>query len=121
MARVKQTVSLIGGLIYLTYMLCFCFLAMVNIMQITGHADRKAGASASQPKGSTPEVEQAVSWGNLSGVSASVSDLMALEKRMTLVLGPSLISIKNYQLLHFLEEGESDPSEAKNACCTFAR
>ena len=101
MARVKQTVSLIGGLIYLTNMLCFCFLAMVNIMQITHRAEREAGVSASQPEGDAPEVEQAVSGGNLSGVSASVSDLMALENRKTLVLEPSLISIKKLSTFTF--------------------
>ena len=43
-------------------------------------------------KGDAPRVEQSTSGGNLSGVSAGVSDLMALEKRKTLLLGPSVVS-----------------------------
>ena len=65
---------------------------MVSIMRITWSADRDAGASAGQTEGDAPRVEQAQSGGNLSGVSASVSDLMAPEKRKTLVLGPSVVS-----------------------------
>ena len=42
MARMKQTASLIEGLLYLTFVFCFSFSAMVNIMRVTRSADREA-------------------------------------------------------------------------------
>ena len=72
MARMKQTASLIEGLLYLTFVFCFSFSAMVNIMRVTRSADREAGASTSQPEGDTPQVEQSTSGGNLSGVSVGI-------------------------------------------------
>ena len=57
MAHIKQTVSLIEGLLYLTFVFCFSFSAMVNIMRVTRSADREAGASAGQPEGDAPQVE----------------------------------------------------------------
>ena len=97
---------------------------MVNIMQITGHADRKAGASASQPKGSTPEVEQAVSRGNLSGVSTSVSYLVVPEKRKTLVLGPSIVfknTIDFYISKGYFKEGDCRPPKRGDHTCPEGR
>ena len=87
---------------------------MVNIMRITQSAEREAGTSASRPEGEVPEVEQAVSGDNVSEVSASISDLVAPEKRKTLVLGPSVVSkttIEFYVSKGYFKEGDCRPPE----------
>ena len=65
---------------------------MINIMRITRRTERETDAAAIQAEGTSSHPEQAASGGNLSGVSASVYELMAPEKRKTLLLGPSVVS-----------------------------
>ena len=73
-------------------------------------------ASASQPEGEVPETEQAASGGNESEASASISDLVALEKCKTLVFGPSVVSknaIEFYISKGFFKEGDCRPPEGE--------
>ena len=81
---------------------------MVNIMRITRCTDHETDSGATQPEGTSCQAEQAASEGNLSEVSASVSDLMAPEKRKTLLLGPSVV-LKN--TLEFYVCKVSDPGQ----------
>jgi len=116
MARIKQTASLIEGSVYLTVLLFLFLSAMVNIMRITRSAYRGAETSTSRPEGEVPEAVLADSGGNTSEVSASVSDLVAPEKRKTQVLGPSVVSkntIEFYVSKGYFKEGDCRPPEGE--------
>ena len=116
MAHIKQTASLIEGSPCLTFWSYSSVSAMVNIMRITRSADREASTSGSCPEGDIPEAEPVVSGDNVSEVSASVSDLVALEKHKTLVLEPSVVSkstIEFYVSKGYFKEGDCRPPEGE--------
>ena len=85
---------------------------MVNIMRVTHHTDREAESASAQAEGGSSQADQATSGGNLSEVSASVSDLMAPEKHKTLLFGPSVVSantLEFYICKGYFKEGDCRP------------
>ena len=118
MARTKQTARLLEGLFEPFFLICplFCFcVGMAFIKRAVLCAD-SGPAPEGEVGGSQPSQQQQQSSESLSAVSADVSELMAPEKRKTLLFEPSVVSqsmIDFYVTKGYFAEGVCRPPGAE--------
>jgi len=115
MARTRQIARLIEGSNEPFFLICLSSLLAPRRVRGLASVLRADSDPVEHPEGSEashPPAQQEQASGSLSGVSASVSDLMAPEKRKTLLFEPAVVSqstIDFYVSKGYFPEGVCHP------------